>query len=158
MNRNSTNGLGDNALALDDCINFVLTRAQNIVFLNFRDQLAPFDVTPVQYAILKCLWDSGDQSPTQLAQALNLDASTITGILDRMERKHLLKRVHSRKDRRAIIVTIKPAGKELQPQIEKIIAETNGAILGVLSQEEQNQFRSYIDRITVRAENFASEV
>lgn len=116
-------------MKLDECINFMLTRVQNTVFNYFKDKLAKFDVTPVQYAILKCLWDHGDQSPSQLSHALYLDSSTITGILARMERKDLIERVHSDKDRRAVNIHILPAGKKLQKGIEQAISEANAEVL-----------------------------
>ena len=141
-------------MALEDCINFILTNAQNTVFLRFRDKLSQFGVTPVQYAVLKCLWDHGEQSPSQLALALNLDASTITGILGRMELKHLIKRKHSRTDRRAIIIELRPLGKNLQDPIEQTIAETNKEILSPLNDHEFLQLRDYLNRIVETSNNF----
>lgn len=138
-------------MILSDCINFILTRAQNSVFTHFKNKLAQFDVTPVQYAILKCLWDNGDQSPTQLSQALFLDTSTITGILARMERKDLIKRMHSKTDRRAVTIRIKPIGKKLQPQIELAISEANNEVLSSLSGDELDQLREYINRIILNS-------
>ena len=140
---------------LSDCINFVLTRAQNSVFIYFKSKLSPFDITPAQYAILKCLWDNGDQSPTQISQCLHLDASTITGILTRLENKDMIQRINSKTDRRAVIVRIKEAGLALREPIELAIDEANQEMLSALSVEELNHFRQYIDRITETAENTA---
>lgn len=141
-------------MVLEDCINFILTNAQNTVFLRFRDKLAQHGVTPAQYAVLKCLWDHGEQSPSQLAQTLNLDASTITGILGRMELKDLIKRKHSRKDRRAIIIELRPLGKKLQAPIENTIHETNREVLSLLSDHEYSQLRDYLNRIVETSNNF----
>jgi DNA-binding MarR family transcriptional regulator len=138
---------------LSDCINFILTRAQNSVFTHFKNRLARFDVTPVQYAVLKCLWDNGDQSPTQISQSLYLDTSTITGILERMERKELIKRMHSKTDRRAITIRIKPLGKKLQPQIEQAIMGANHEVLAALSEEEFVKLKQLIARIVDSVDN-----
>ncbi|MGD9558992.1 MAG: MarR family winged helix-turn-helix transcriptional regulator [Oscillospiraceae bacterium] len=135
-------------MKLNDCINFMLTCAQNTVFSFFKGRLAEFDVTPVQYAILKCLWDEGDQYPTQLANMLHLDTSTITGILTRMERKGLIVRTHSETDRRAVLIRITKAGKDLQPAIEARIAECNRDILGEVGEENYDQFVAALRQIT----------
>ena len=52
----------------------------------------PFDVTPVQYGVLYCLWKGDKTTPKEIAAELKLENSTISGILDRMEKKDLLKR------------------------------------------------------------------
>ena len=65
-------------MQLNECINFMLTNVQNAVFLCFKKQLQQFNVTPIQYALLKCLWDEDEQAPSQLAQHLCLDSSTVT--------------------------------------------------------------------------------
>ena len=72
-------------MQLNECINFMLTNVQNAVFLCFKKQLQQYNVTPIQYALLKCLWDEDEQAPSQLAQRLYLDSSTVTGIMSRLE-------------------------------------------------------------------------
>lgn len=134
-------------MELSDCVNFMLTRAQNSVFNYFKGKLAPLDVTPVQYAVLKCLWDNQEQSPTQIAQALYLDTSTVTGILDRMEKKDLIERVHSETDRRAVNIHIKQAGKDLQPGIEAAILDANHDALADVDPEEFRMLRHNLDKI-----------
>ena len=71
-------------MKLTDCINFQLTRVQKCVFTYFKESLAKFDVTPSQYALLSLLWDGEELSPSQMAASLDLDNSSITGLLNRM--------------------------------------------------------------------------
>ncbi len=104
-------------MQLQECINFKLTSTQNVVFNYFRGKLAVLDVTPIQYALLKCLWTEDMQTPSQLAQTLRLDASSITGILDRLEKKTLVERVYSRQDRRSVQVHLLESGAALQKPI-----------------------------------------
>ena len=77
--------LGDFLMQLNECINFMLTNVQNAVFLCFKKQLQQFNVTPIQYALLKCLWDNDMQTPTMLAQALQIQSSDVvvasTGVI-----------------------------------------------------------------------------
>jgi DNA-binding MarR family transcriptional regulator len=139
-------------MELESCINFTITKAQNFVFNYFKNKLAPLDVTPVQYAVLKCLWDNGDQLPTQIGQALYLDSSTVTGILFRMEKKDLIERIHSETDRRAVNIRIKPLGKALRTDIEAAIKEANEEVLKVLSAEDVSRLWDILDRICANVE------
>lgn len=134
-------------MELNECINYMLTRAQNAVFNHFKSRLAPYGITPAQYALLKCLWDQGDQSPTQISCALCLDSSTITGIIARMEDKDLVERVHSNVDRRAVDIRIRPAGVALQEDIERVIREANEETLADLDPAIFNAFKQTLESI-----------
>ncbi|MEM5779524.1 MAG: MarR family transcriptional regulator [Lawsonibacter sp.] len=112
-------------MELYDCINFILNSTQNAVHSYFKEKLLPFDVTPIQYSVLKCLWDTDMQTPTQLSQILQVDTSTITGLIERMERKSLVTRTYSQEDRRSIQVCLTEEGRRLQPGIEAAIQQAN---------------------------------
>ncbi|MDL2294151.1 MarR family transcriptional regulator [Ruminococcaceae bacterium OttesenSCG-928-D13] len=143
-------------MELDECINFSLTRAQNSVFNYFKNKLSPLDVTPVQYAVLKCLWDNGDQLPTQISQAICLESSTVTGILSRMEKKDLIERVHSETDRRAVNIRIKPAGVALRPAIETAIKEANEEVMRGMGTGDMAQLWGWMDHIVANVEALVS--
>lgn len=134
-------------MKLSECINFELTSAQNAVHSSFKAQLIPFDVTPVQYALLKCLWDEDMRTPTQLAQMLRLDTSSITGILARLEKKELVERIYSRQDRRSVSVHLLSAGAALQEPIEKAILEANRKVIGDISPEAYAHFLECLHKI-----------
>lgn len=108
-----------------ECINFVLNSTQNAVHAYFKEKLRPFDVTPIQYSMLKCLWDTDMQTPTQLAQALQVDTSTITGLIERLERKNMVARMYSQEDRRSIQIHLQETGRRLQSGIEDAIQQAN---------------------------------
>lgn len=128
-------------MELYECINFLLETTRNSVHAYFKGKLAPFDVTPIQYALLKCLWKADMQPPSQLAQALKIDASTTTGVVERLERKSLVERVYSKTDRRSIHVCLTPSGAALQKGVEAAILEANREVLSDFSDEEAILFK-----------------
>src|SRR3984957_5119406 len=56
-----------------------------------------------------------DREPTmnELARLLQLDKSSVTGLVDRAERRGLVTRVPSAADRRAVLVTLTDEGRSL---------------------------------------------
>lgn len=138
----------------NQCINFLLTKAQQSVFSYFKNKLDEFDVTPVQYGILNCLWCNDGLTASQIAHNLSLDGSTITGILDRMENKELLMRVPDPNDRRAIRVVLTEKGFRLRNPIEKVVEEANQFLLSVFSQKEQAQFHHFLEMIAEHINSF----
>jgi len=126
----------------------LLTKAQQAVLQYFRARLAAFDITPVQYGILSCLWAEDGQTPTQIAQKLCLDGSTITGILDRMESKGLLTRTPDPEDRRAVRVVLTERSLRLMEPINEVISASNRDVLKIFSDEEQAQLKNFLERIS----------
>src|SRR5262245_54524928 len=72
---------------------------------------AEHDLSVIQIRLLGILRDR-EPSMLQLAQYLNLDKSSITGLVDRAERRGLVERTISPNDRRGFNVRITSAGLE----------------------------------------------
>mgnify|MGYP000412476804 CR=1 FL=1 len=135
-------------MELEYCINYALTRAQNIVHQIFKAELAPYGITPGQYGVLKCLWDENGQTVKQLAERLYLDSSTITGLLDRMEQKNLVKRLPSPHDRRALSVVLTEEGQKLEDPVNQAIEKANKRVLQSLSKEDAENLRLFLLEIS----------
>ena len=135
-------------MELHECVNFLLTKAQQSVFQYFKAMLSEYDVTPVQYGILKCLWNENAQTPRQIAASLCLDSSTITGILDRMENKGLVRRTPDPDDRRALRVVLTDLGSQLRQPVEETIQKANEHILGSFSGQEREQVLNFLERFS----------
>lgn len=132
-------------MELTQCINYLLTTAQHSVFQYLNGKLSEYDVTPSQYGVLSCLWQREFATPKQISEILCLETSTISGVLDRMQKKGLIDRVINRDDRREVRVVPTEKGKALQEPISKIIDEVNEEVLKYFTEEEvallKNQLR-----------------
>ncbi len=126
------------SIGLQRCINYLLTVAQHDVFQTFSEGLSEFGITPGQYGVLRCLWEDGPCTPKELAQILRLENSTVSGVLDRMEKKGLIKRVVDPNDRRSIRVETTPPGAAMKDDVLRVIGELNMQVLGHLPPEERD--------------------
>ena len=139
-------------MELKECINFLLTTAQHTVFQYLSQRLAPYDITPSQYGILNCLWiNDGTCLPRQIAELLCLENSTVSGILDRMQKKDLIDRVINPENRREILVMITPKGEALKAPVLKIIDEVNEEVLKDFSPKETEFIRKSLRQIAEKA-------
>ena len=133
-------------MELTQCINYLLTTAQHSVFQYLNGKLSEYDVTPSQYGVLSCLWQREFATPKQISEILCLETSTISGVLDRMQKKGLIDRVINRDDRREVRVVPTEKGKALEEPISKIIDEVNEEVLKCFTEEEgallKNQLRT----------------
>jgi len=134
-------------MELEQCLNFVLTKAQHNIHQLFKSELAPHGVTPGQYAVLRCLWDENGQTARKLADRLALDGSTITGILDRMEQKGLIEKQADPKDRRALQVMLTATGRSLQEPLSQVIDNANRKALLSLEERQVQALKQMLQNI-----------
>ena len=134
-------------MEINSCINFILSNTQNAVYNYFKKRLQDYDITPSQYALLQCLWKQDGLTPSQLAQALRLDTSSITGILGRLEKKGLIDRVYSQEDRRSVSIHLREEGKTLWTQVDRVIEDANAKITAGLDEDHYAQFLSSLSLI-----------
>lgn len=89
---------------LEQMVCFAMYSATQATVQYYRDVLTPFGITYQQFLVLVELNLAGRQSPSHLAAALHLDCSSVSGLLNRMEKAGLVERIRDDKDRRAVSV------------------------------------------------------
>lgn len=100
---------------------------------------AEYDVSIVQIRLLGILRDR-EPSMLQLAQHLGLDKSSITGLIDRAERRGLVERIASLSDRRGFNVRVTSAGRQLIHTAGREIERRINALAEGLTERERSQF------------------
>lgn len=123
-------------MELTQCINYLLTTAQHSVFQYLSLKLSVYDITPSQYGVLSCLWQKEYATPKQIAETLCLETSTISGVLDRMQKKCLIDRITNMEDRREVRVVATEKGLLLREPIQEIIEEVNKEVLKGFREDE----------------------
>ena len=134
-------------MELKECINFLLTNAQHNVFQYLSKRLTEYDVTPVQHGVLSCLMGKSYDTPKHLAESMSLETSTISGVLDRMQKKGLIDRVINKEDRREVQVRLTDKGRELEEKITVVIDEVNAEVLKSFSEEEVASLKDFLRTI-----------
>src|SRR6266851_4221262 len=120
---------------IEDCLSFYLGKAYQRVTQSAKQRLAPYGVTPVQYALLKVLWEQDHQSGAELSERLLLDSATMTGLLDRLEQAGLIERKAHATDRRVNRVALTARGRDLQAPLDREMDQMNQDFLGELPPE-----------------------
>jgi DNA-binding MarR family transcriptional regulator len=110
---------------IEDCISFLVGKAAQQVTRRAREKLAVYGVTPVQYAVLKVLWDEDGQSGSELGSRLVLDSATVTGVVDRLEASGHLERRSDKDDRRIHRLFLTSKGKGLSGPLDVAMNELN---------------------------------
>lgn len=82
-----------------------------------REILSEVEITPPQFNALLYLIKDGDLTIGELSQKMFLACSTVTDLLDRMERNGLVKRVKDEKDRRIVRIQVLDKGRKVKESV-----------------------------------------
>ncbi|MFX1357953.1 MAG: MarR family winged helix-turn-helix transcriptional regulator [Promethearchaeota archaeon] len=85
-----------------------------------RNSIQQMNMTPAQYLILRQLWERDELSQIELAKGCSCSKSTITGIIDTMEKNKLIKRIESQDDRRKNLIKLTKKGIEAKKLSNKL--------------------------------------
>ncbi|MEI6127883.1 MAG: MarR family transcriptional regulator [Pseudomonadota bacterium] len=94
----------------------------------FESQMKKYDITPPQFEVLLTLWNEDGIVLSELGRRLSRDGPTITGIIDRMEKKKLVVRKRSMQDRRVIQVYLTPYAWEIKENLMKMQMDAGSEI------------------------------
>jgi DNA-binding MarR family transcriptional regulator len=84
---------------------------------------------------------------TVLADYLGLEKSTLTGLVDRAEKRGLLGRAPNASDGRAVDVFFGPAGAELADRVYRDVSQSLSALTSDLAPGEQHLLQSLLERV-----------
>jgi len=88
-------------------------RASWKIKLKGREILGDFDITPPQFNALLTLSKEENLTIGELSSKMYLACSTVTDLLDRMERNELVVRVKDEKDRRVVRIKVLEKGHNM---------------------------------------------
>ena len=103
-----------------------------------------FDLAPQQMIALRML-GAGPRKMSELAQALFCDNSNVTGIVDRLEERGLVRREAAEGDRRVKLLVLTTDGERMRTEITKRMAEPPPPIAS-LSEADQRALRDILKR------------
>ncbi|AAZ54918.1 MarR family transcriptional regulator [Thermobifida fusca] len=144
----SDSSLGD-PLALENQVCFALTIAARNVVALYRPVLAPLGLTHPQYLVMLALWQYAPVSVKELATLLELDSATLSPLLKRLEAAGLVRRERNPDDERRLMVTLTPAGREMQEKARDI-PERMMRLLG-MDPEELRHLNAVLSRLNAAA-------
>lgn len=103
-----------NHARLDDQLCFALYAASRAVSGAYRQLLTDIGLTYPQYLAMLSLWEKSGQSIAELGDALDLESSTLSPLIRRLESLGLVRRQRSDEDERMVHVHVTDAGRELE--------------------------------------------
>jgi DNA-binding MarR family transcriptional regulator len=105
-----------------------------------------FELSPAQCHVLHLIEPDGPIPMGRLAEALACDASNVTGLVDRLEARGLVRRQLSAGDRRVKVLELTPVGARLRSTVLERMTKPPDT-LGRLSPDEQRALVKILKRL-----------
>jgi DNA-binding MarR family transcriptional regulator len=118
-----------------------LQRATHATLHQLGVVLADLDLTASEINALGNL-AAGPATPSQLGAAVGIRPTTLTSVLDRLERRGLLSRAVRAGDRRSVLLTLTPDGEVAAAAVREALATLEDQLLGGLSNDDRAGLRA----------------
>ena len=110
-------------------------------------ELAPLDITAAQYVILMSIALKEADSASELCKGISYDPGAMTRMLDRLERRGLVRRVAHPNDRRASNLELTAEGNDVYPMLRASAMKVLNGFLAGFSQDEARQLERLLQRM-----------
>lgn len=129
------------------CILLAKTEQKHYIYTKKLLGETDLNITPGQMTVLYTLY-KGDGIPiTELSKKVFLDNSTLTGLLDRLEKLGLVFRSATSEDRRCYHIYLTDKAKSLRNDIYQTMAQVERTMTTGCSEAEVAAFRKVLDHI-----------
>jgi DNA-binding MarR family transcriptional regulator len=130
-----------------DSIGFLLQRARVQILDDLDKELEPLDITAAQFIILVRLPEVACGSASGLCRGVSYDPGAMTRMIDRLEKKGLVRRVRRADDRRKVDLELTAEGKAVRPKLIAAVVKVLNRRLRGFSKAEAQQFTEFLRRM-----------
>lgn len=125
-----------------------LQRATHATLQALSAELADLALTASEINVLANLADGRSRAVSELGAAVGTRPTTLTGVLDRLERRGHITRGSRPGDRRAVLIDLTPSGQLAATRIRQAIADLEHRALGRLPDDAIACLRAALQALT----------
>lgn len=132
---------------LQRLLGYQITRAELHVHRKFVEHLQVFSLRPVEYSILVLIDSNSGINQRQIGDALGISPPNLVGVITRLIKKRLVRRVRSRQDRRVQHLHLTSTGASLLVEAERIVNDYERSIVAAIGDEGRVHLERALQRI-----------
>lgn len=133
--------------SVDDSYGYLVRRLHASLQRHMERRVQSLDLTALQWGPLLLVAQGKGDTAAALARALDTDTGAVTRMLDRLERKGLIKRRRSTHDRRLVHLELTEDGRHAIGLVPFAIAEVLNLHLAGFSEREVRQLKRFLSRM-----------
>jgi len=126
-------------------------RARRTIVEAIDRELAPLNISHAQWIVVMLIGDGVASTAAELCKILIYDPGAMTRLLDRLEKKGVLRRMRTKDDRRTARLELTAGGKRLYPRILEALVQVFNRLLHGFSKAEVQQLEQLLKRMAANA-------
>ncbi len=133
-----------------ECPYYLISRSSLAVTAHLKQEFASSGVEgvrPSYLGVLMSLWCEDGLNAAELGRRAGLEPSTMTGLLDRMERDGLLARAADPADRRAQRIHLTNTGRQVRDPVLAVVDRTLTKVLDGVSEAELGRLKNTLRQV-----------
>ena len=132
---------------LDSYLPYLLNRAGTRIATAFSEEVRPLGATLQIWRVLAALREQDGRRMGDLSDTTSIEVSTLTRLVDNMEKQGLVARRRDADDARAILLHVAPAGRRLTQRILPIAERYEAVALAGFSAGEAEILKAALRRL-----------
>ena len=121
---------------LVDLVGYALRRAHSALLSDFARATEGFDLSPGQYGSLVLIQSNPGITAVVLARAMNMDKSSLTPFLAKLEKRGLIERQRSDSDKRAFHIHLTEYGQRFLDDMTDLVRVQDARLARALGPEK----------------------
>lgn len=143
-------------MVLDNTIDYYLKAAWQSVVNAYNQEAARAGITQASGYVLINIRKEGT-AVSQIASLLGVRSTSLSRMLNSMERQGLIYRESDRKDKRSVRVFLTELGIEKRYEAKEVVKHFNGFLIKNLSEAERRRLKESLHRINILAQKYSIE-
>lgn len=133
--------------ALDDLVGYAIRRAQIVIYEDFLNALAPWDITPQRFSSLTLIAANANLKLTDLARILGIARSGAVQIVNQLQELGYVERQEARHDKRAYSLAMTHAGEKALAEITLAVKVHDARISTQLSAADKRRLIGLLGKL-----------
>jgi len=129
---------------------FLITKIHQLTSRIFSDLLQKYDISELDSSrgrIMFALWKKDKRPIYELVEETQLSKSTITAMLDKLEKSGFIERRPSKQDRREVLIDLTLKDKSMQRKYIEVSKEMTNIFYQQFLENEIDEFEEKLSRI-----------
>ena len=140
--------------SVKECPYYLISRVSLVVTSALKKGFADAGVEKVRPAylcVMMSLWEEDGLKVIELGKKAGLEPSTMTGLLDRMERDGLVSRTMDPRDRRVLRIYLNETGQNVRDPVLKVIDDVLADVFAGISKEDISHTKNLLRHVLANA-------
>ena len=132
-------------------LGFLVTGVRNAIWTSIDRGLQPLDITTAQFVVFNSIARGKGSTIGELCRVIGYDSGAMTRLLDRIEKKGLIRRVANPDDRRSYLIELTEESGALVPKARRQVQKVFATLLKGFSDGEAAALKAALEKILENA-------